>query len=101
MMKKHPKPYKDDIVHMPPLNESDDMHRSITLIPYLEDMHQDLFMTTIPGDHMGDEIDASHQQAVTRHEDLTTSKCLLLCTLETCIFQYNKDDCIGGMHLSI
>ncbi|XP_062509334.1 serine/threonine-protein kinase stk11-like [Corticium candelabrum] len=72
MMKKHPKPYKDDIVHMPPLNESDDMHRSITLIPYLEDMHQDLFMTTIPGDHMGDEIDASHQQAVTRHEDLTT-----------------------------
>jgi hypothetical protein len=58
IIKKHSKPYKDEIIQMPPLNEEGDIYRSTTLIPYLEDMHRhDLLMApedqgTVVGDHV-------------------------------------------------
>ena len=65
-MKKHSKPYKDDIIQMPPLGEEGDVYRSTTLIPYLEDMHRhDLLMAPedqggVVGDHLGD--DSNHEK---------------------------------------
>ncbi|XP_065834579.1 serine/threonine-protein kinase stk11-like [Oscarella lobularis] len=46
IIKKHPRPYRDDIVALSPLQEGDDVHRSTTMIPYLEDLHEENIVMT-------------------------------------------------------